>query len=160
MYLKLVAVGKLREDYLRQGVEEYRKRLGAYCRFEMIEVKDEPLRKKGDSPAQREQILRREAERVLKSVAANTYLVLLDLEGQMVTSEQLADRISDLGLRGKSDITFAIGGSLGVGSALKQRADWRLALSPMTFTHQLTRLILMEQLYRAFTIIRNEPYHL
>ncbi|NLV90896.1 MAG: 23S rRNA (pseudouridine(1915)-N(3))-methyltransferase RlmH [Firmicutes bacterium] len=160
MYLKLVAVGKLREDYLRQGVEEYRKRLGACCRFEMIEVKDEPLRKKGDSPAQREQILRREAERVLKSVAANTYLVLLDLEGQMVTSEQLADRISDLGLRGKSDITFAIGGSLGVGSALKQRADWRLALSPMTFTHQLTRLILMEQLYRAFTIIRNEPYHL
>ncbi len=158
MQLKLVAVGKLKEKYLQQGFAEYRKRLQAYCRFEVVEVRDESFRE-NELEYKREEILAKEAESVLREISPTTYLVLLDVYGEMVASEKLAAKMEDLAVHGRSHITFAIGGTLGVAESLRDRADWRLALSPMTFTHQLTRLVLAEQIYRAFTILRNEPYH-
>lgn len=158
MQIRLVTVGKLKEKYLRDGIKEYTKRLQSYCRLEMIEVKDESFREQ-DLVSGRETILEKEAERVLREIPDHTYVVLLDVAGEMVSSETLAERIEALGVSGRSHITFVIGGTLGVAESLRRRADWRWSFSPLTFPHQLMRLMLLEQLYRAFTIIRGERYH-
>lgn len=158
MQIRVVAVGKLREKYLRDGINEYLKRLQSYCRLEIVEVKDESFRE-SELASGREAILEREAESVLREIPSHTHMVLLDVSGDMVSSESLAARIEGLGISGQSHITFVIGGTLGVAEPLRRRADWRWSFSPLTFPHQLIRLMLMEQLYRAFTIIRGEPYH-
>lgn len=158
MRITVVAVGKLKEQYWREAVKEYAKRLGAYCRLEICEVADEAF-PEGLPVAGEEQVRVREWRRLARCLRAGTYLVALDVRGEQVSSEQLSARLDNLALRGRSDITFLIGGTLGLpGEALKQ-AGWRLSFSRMTFPHQLMRVILLEQLYRAFKISRGEPYH-
>lgn len=158
MRLTIIAVGKLKEKHWRSAVAEYAKRLGAYCRLEIIEVPDEGFA--GNlSASGAEKIKAVEWERAARRLREGTYTVVLDVHGRQVSSEELAARVDRLALTGRSDITFIIGGALGMPQDALYRADWRLSFSRMTFPHQLMRVILLEQLYRAFKISRKEPYH-
>lgn len=158
MKITIAAVGKLREKYLKEGIQEYAKRLSRFADMELIEVEDEQA-PDTLSPAQESQVKQREAERLLKRIKEGSYIVLLDLAGEQTTSEGFASKIKNIMLTGNSHITFIIGGSLGLDQSLISAANYRICLSKMTFPHQLARLILMEQTYRAFKIIKNEVYH-
>lgn len=158
MKITLVCVGKLKERYLTEAVEEYSKRLGRYCFLEVVEVADEKTPDHA-SAAEEDMIKKREGERILKAVKDNSYCIALAIEGKMLSSEELAKRIDTLGIAGTSHITFIIGGSLGLSEEVLKRADYQLSFSRMTFPHQLMRVILLEQIYRAYRIISNEPYH-
>jgi len=158
MRVTVIAVGKLKEKYWREAVAEYVKRLGAYCRLVVIEIPDEGITA-GTLAAEEEKIKAAEWGRISRRVKEGTYLVALDVRGEPVSSEQLSKRIDRLTLTGRSDITFIIGGSLGLPQEALERADWRLSFSKLTFPHQLMRVILLEQIYRNFKIARGEPYH-
>jgi len=159
MKITIVAVGKIKEKYLSMGIAEFVKRLTPYCRLSIIEVDDERM---PDNPSEAEKVkvLTREGERMMKHIKDGTHLIVLDVIGKQASSEELADKINSLGLCGKSDITFAIGGAFGLSPELVKAADERLSFSKMTFTHQMIRLLLVEQVYRGFKINRGEPYHL
>jgi 23S rRNA (pseudouridine1915-N3)-methyltransferase len=156
--ITILAVGKLKEKYLRQGVEEYLKRLSGYAKMEMAEVPDEKA-PEHLSEREAEQVKEREGKRLLAKIGADAYVIALAIDGKMKTSEEFAAHLDALATRGKSRIIFVIGGSLGLSRAVLARADERLSFSKMTFPHQLMRLILLEQIYRAFKINRGEPYH-
>ncbi|MEJ9210171.1 23S rRNA (pseudouridine(1915)-N(3))-methyltransferase RlmH [Bacillus smithii] len=158
MNISIVTVGKLKEKYLRQGIEEYLKRLSAYAKVEMIEVADEKA-PETLSESEMEQVKQKEGARILAKLQPDTYVIALAIEGKMYTSEQFSAHIDQLATYGKSKIAFIIGGSLGLSSQVLKRADETLSFSKMTFPHQLMRLILLEQVYRAFRIMRGEPYH-
>ncbi len=158
MKVTLICVGKLKEKYLTQGVEEYMKRLGRYCSLEIIELADEKTPDNA-SDALEDAIKRREGERILKALKEDAYCIALAIEGSMLSSEDLADKIDTLGIGGTSHISFIIGGSLGLSEEVLKRADFKLSFSRMTFPHQLMRMILLEQIYRAYRIIKKEPYH-
>lgn len=158
MQITILAVGKLKEDYLRRGVAEYLKRLAGYARVEIIEVADEKA-PENLSPAQRQAVLEREAARLDKYFPADALKVALAIEGHMFSSEEMATWLAGQVLAGRSKLAFIIGGSLGLAPSLLARADLRLSFSRLTFPHQLMRLILLEQLYRAFKINKGEPYH-
>jgi 23S rRNA (pseudouridine1915-N3)-methyltransferase len=158
MQVTIVAVGRIREAYLTKGIAEYAKRLRSYCQLKIVEVKDEPFRD-GHSPAQLEMVKAREAERLQRVIPPRSYIVALDVRGEMRSSEHLADLVARLGVEGSSHIVFIIGGALGLHSSIIDRAHLRLSFSHLTFPHQLMRLILMEQIYRWFTITRGESYH-
>lgn len=158
MNITVITVGKIKEKYLRAAIEEYSKRLSRYCKLSIIEVQDE---KTPDNASEKEEqlIKDKEGEALLKNIKDNMYVVALDLKGKMLSSEELSDFISDLGIRGDSNIAFIIGGSLGLSLAVLERADYKLCFSKMTFPHQLMRAILLEQVYRGFRIMQGEPYH-
>lgn len=158
MKFRIITVGKLKEKYLKDGIAEYLKRLQRYATVEIIEVADEQT---PDSASEMEelQIKAKEAQRIHKYIKDDTYLIALAIEGTMLTSEQLAERIEQLGISGKSHITMVIGGSLGLDKSILQQADLLLSFSKLTFPHQLMRLILVEQLYRSYRIMKGEPYH-
>ncbi|MBS4025064.1 MAG: 23S rRNA (pseudouridine(1915)-N(3))-methyltransferase RlmH [Clostridia bacterium] len=158
MRIHLVAVGRLKEKYLREGISEYAKRLSGYCSLEITEVPDEQAPEKMSS-AQEEQVKNREGERILRNVKEDSFVIALDIQGKMLSSDELSDKLASLALCGKSHVTLIIGGSLGLSTVVLARANFSLSFSPMTFPHQLMRLILLEQLYRAFKINRGEPYH-
>ncbi len=158
MNISIIAVGKLKEKYFKEAVEEYSTRLSKYCRLEIIEVPDEKA-PENLSPAQELIIIQKEGQGILRYVKDDTYTIALDIQGKKLSSEGLADFINDLGMKGRSNIAFAIGGSLGLSEEVLKRADFKLSFSPMTFPHQLMRLILLEQIYRGFRIIKGEPYH-
>ncbi|MGF7184012.1 23S rRNA (pseudouridine1915-N3)-methyltransferase [Desulfitispora alkaliphila] len=158
MKVTVIAVGKLKEKYLLQGIKEYSKRLSSYCKLNIFEISDEPTPDKA-SEAEMEQIKRREGERVMAKLKQDSFVIALDVQGQMLTSEQVAAKLDNLAVTGKSQVIFIIGGSLGLSDQVLERAQLRLSFSPMTFPHQLMRLILLEQVYRAFRISRGEPYH-
>lgn len=158
MKITVISVGKLKENFYRQAVSEYGKRLGRYCRLEIKEVEDEKT-PEGASPAQCEQILKKEGERILRLLTEAAYVVTLEIEGRRFTSEAFADRLDRLGVCGTSHIVFVIGGSLGLHHSIKKRADLAVSFSDMTFPHQLMRVVLLEQIYRAYRIIQGEPYH-
>ena len=151
----LVAVGKCRKRYLREGVTDYIDRINRYASLKHIELKEERTPKKGAAQGS----LGVEAERILRSVPERAYLVAVDPAGDVCTSDALARRIRKIGIDGTSRIAFVIGGPSGLSSRVTRRADWRLSLSSLTFPHEIARLVLLEQIYRAFTIIRGEPYH-
>jgi 23S rRNA (pseudouridine1915-N3)-methyltransferase len=151
-------VGKLKEKYLSQGVEEYVKRLGRYCTLEITELPDEKTPDNAGE-ALEEQIKKKEGDRILKSIKEDSYCIALAIEGNMLTSEELAAKIDALGISGVSHISFIIGGSLGLSAQVLKRADYLLSFSKMTFPHQLMRMIFLEQIYRSYRIIRNQPYH-
>lgn len=159
MNITLIAVGKMKEAYLLDGLEDYVDRIKHYCNLDMIEV--DPARskhKKNDS--QIEKIKEEEGNRILDKVPdGKNYIIALDRQGKPVTSEGLAKSIKNLQVRGESNITFLIGGSHGLSEEVLNKSDYKMSLSYMTFTHQMSRLILLEQLYRAFKILNNEPYH-
>ncbi|HOM03345.1 MAG TPA: 23S rRNA (pseudouridine(1915)-N(3))-methyltransferase RlmH [Acetivibrio sp.] len=156
MKITVIGVGKIKEKYLKEGINEYSKRLSRFCNLEIIEVDDEQA-PENLSSLQEEQVKKREAERIIKRIKEGSTLIVLDVRGKKVTSEELARKIESFFISGKSNITFVIGGSLGIDKELLNIADFRLSLSDMTFPHQLTRLILLEQLYRSFKIINGEP---
>ena len=158
MKIKMICVGKLKEKYLEEGVKEYLKRLSAYCDVEVIEVGDERI---PENPSLAEEMIvkAKEGRRILDKVKQDDYMILLDVQGKEMDSVQFAERIEDCMLNGKSTIDFVIGGSLGHGEDVLTRANARISFSQMTFPHQLMRLILVEQIYRAFKIIRKETYH-
>ncbi|HOR86195.1 MAG TPA: 23S rRNA (pseudouridine(1915)-N(3))-methyltransferase RlmH [Bacillota bacterium] len=158
MNISIIAVGKLKEKYFKEAVEEYSTRLSKYCRLEIIEVPDEKA-PENLSPAQELIVIQKEGQGILRYVKDDTYTIALDIQGKKLSSEGLADFINDLGIKGRSNIAFAIGGSLGLSEEVLKRADFKLSFSPMTFPHQLMRLILLEQIYRGFRIIKGEPYH-
>ena len=158
MKITIISVGKIKEKYLKDAIAEYAKRLGKYCRLDMIEVADEKTPDQA-SEAVEEGIRAKEAERILKNIKDDMYVITLEIQGKMLTSEELADRIETLGIQGKSSIAFVIGGSIGLGKAVLDRSDFALSFSRMTFPHQLMRVILLEQIYRGFRIINGEPYH-
>ena len=156
--VRLLCVGKLKDSWLRDGCYEYSKRLGGLCQFEQIEVADEPLPTKLNATIQ-EQILYREGERLVRVLTRGDYVIALTLKGKMLDSEGLALKLSDLALNGNSSVAFIIGGSLGLGSNILSLTQEELCLSQLTFPHQLCRLILMEQIYRAFSIQNGMAYH-
>lgn len=156
--IKIVACGKIKEPWMREGIQEYTKRLKAYDKLEIVEVKDIEA-KESFSDAQFEQVKKEEGERLLKQIKDDEYVILLDLKGESLDSISLSKKVQDLYTQGKSKITFVIGGSLGVSKEVIQRANYRLKLSDCTFPHQLCRIILLEQIYRLFRIMHNEPYH-
>jgi len=158
MNISIITVGKLKEKYLRQGIEEYLKRLSAYAKIEVIEVSDEKA-PETLSETEMDLVKKKEGERILGKIHPDTYVIALAINGSMKTSEQFAEKINQLALHGKSKIAFIIGGSLGLSDEVLKRANDSLSFSKMTFPHQLMRLILVEQIYRAFRIIRGEPYH-
>ncbi len=158
MNIRIIAVGKLKERYWRDAVGEYTKRLGAYCSLELVEIKESPLRA-NPSAADEEAVKTAEGEDILRHIGKGDYVITLEIKGQGLSSEQLADKMADLALDGKSSIAFVIGGSLGLSPKVSKRADFKLSFSAMTFPHQMMRVILLEQIYRSFKINRNETYH-
>ncbi|PAQ14101.1 23S rRNA (pseudouridine(1915)-N(3))-methyltransferase RlmH [Bacillaceae bacterium SAOS 7] len=158
MNISIITVGKLKEKYLKQGIDEYTKRLSAYAKIEIIEVADEKAPEEL-SPTELEQVKNKEGERILAKISLDAYVIALAIEGKMKTSEELAKQLDQLATYGKSKVAFVIGGSLGLGKDVMQRANDTLSFSKMTFPHQLMRLILVEQVYRSFRIMRGEPYH-
>lgn len=158
MQITVVAVGKLKERYLADGIKEYMKRLSSYARINIVEVADEKAPEKL-SDAEMEQVKRREGERILQQIKTDQHVVLLDAGGEMWSSERLAAELDRWSTYGRSSVVFVIGGSLGLSDEVLRRADVVLSLSKMIFPHQLARLIVLEQVYRAFRINRGEPYH-
>ena len=158
MKISIISVGKLKKQYLKEGVGEYAKRLSRFCDLQLLEVADEQA-PEYLSAIQEEQVKKKEAVRILGKLKEGTFLIVLDVKGEKKSSEGFADTLQACFMGGKSNITFVIGGSLGLDAELIKKADLRLSFSDMTFPHQLTRLILLEQLFRAFKIINGETYH-
>jgi 23S rRNA (pseudouridine1915-N3)-methyltransferase len=158
MKISIVAVGKIKEKYLTAGIAEFTKRLTPYCKLSIIEV-DEERMPDNPSDADKLRVLTREGERMLKHVKDSSYLIVLDVVGKQASSEELSEKIDALALQGQSDIVFIIGGAFGLSPEVQKAAKERLSFSKMTFTHQMIRLLLVEQVYRAFKISRGEPYH-
>ena len=158
MKITLACVGKIKEKYLSAGIEEFTKRLTPFCKLETIAINEERM-PEDPSPAEKEQVLGRETERLLAVIPQNSYVIVLDVKGKLISSEELAAKFDKLALGGNSHITFVIGGAFGYTDALRKRADETISFSRMTFTHQMIRLLLIEQIYRAFKISRGEKYH-
>lgn len=158
MRITVVCVGKIKERFFSDAIKEYEKRLSRYCKLSVTEVPDGKT-PDGASEALEEQIKKKEGERILKAIPEGAYVIALAIEGKQLSSEELAECVERLGVGGTSHIVFIIGGSLGLAKEVLQRADYLLSFSRMTFPHQLMRVVLLEQLYRAYRIINGEPYH-
>ncbi len=158
MKITILCVGKIKEAFYRQAIEEYAKRLSKYCKFEIIEVADEKTPDKA-SDALEIQIKEKEADRILEKLKEDAFVFTLEIKGKRYTSEGFADSIQKTTIQGKSHLVFIIGGSLGLHEKVLKRSNQAISFSDMTFPHQLMRVILTEQIYRAFRIINGEPYH-
>ena len=158
MKIQIICVGKLKEKYLKDGILEYAKRLSRFCTFEIIELNDEKI-PQNPSLAECDKVIETEGEQILKKIPKDSYVIALCIEGKSISSEKFANKISEITLSGKSSISFIIGGSLGLSEKIKKISDFQLSFSSFTFPHQLMRLILTEQIYRAFKINANEEYH-
>ncbi|MGP4081320.1 23S rRNA (pseudouridine(1915)-N(3))-methyltransferase RlmH [Pseudalkalibacillus sp. R45] len=158
MNIQIITVGKLKEKYLKQGIAEYVKRIGPYAKIEVIEVPDEKASEQL-SENEMEKVKDAEGSRLLAKIGQDVHVIALAIEGKQQTSEQLAKNLDQLATYGRSKVAFVIGGSLGLSEAVLNRSNDQLSFSKMTFPHQLMRLILVEQIYRAFKINRGEPYH-
>ncbi|MDU6985930.1 MAG: 23S rRNA (pseudouridine(1915)-N(3))-methyltransferase RlmH [Terrisporobacter othiniensis] len=158
MRISVVCVGKIKEKYLKLGIDEFSKRLSKYCKLEVIELDDE---KAPENLSDKEMMMIKEKEgkKILSKIKDNSHVIALAIDGKNLSSEELADTIDNLGVRGTSHIVFVIGGSLGLCDDVIRRANYKLSFSKMTFPHQLMRLILLEQVYRAYRINNGEPYH-
>lgn len=153
MQIDLIVVGKLKEKSMQQMCSEYIKRLGSYCKLNVIELKDE------SNILDESVVISREAEAINKVLDEKSYIIIMDIDGKQMTSEQFSNKIDEITTYDNSKITFVIGGSLGIDPSIKAKADLRMSFSKMTFPHQLFRVMLLEQIYRQFRIARNEPYH-
>lgn len=158
MNISVICVGKLKERYWTEAISEYSKRLKNYCNLEVIELKESRLPDKA-GPSEEQAVKESEGEEILKRIRDGMYVVSLEVKGKMLSSEKLAAKIEKLAIDGVSHIAFIIGGSLGLSEAVSRRADFKLSFSEMTFPHQMMRVILLEQVYRSFKIMRNETYH-
>ncbi|HHU90385.1 MAG TPA: 23S rRNA (pseudouridine(1915)-N(3))-methyltransferase RlmH [Clostridiaceae bacterium] len=158
MTINIICVGKLKETYLKDAQKEYLKRLSRFCSIKVIEV-DEEKAPDTASPAQEEKVRQKEAERIKKAMGKNSTIIALDLDGKELGSIEFSEQIHNYMLDGKSDLTFIIGSSTGLDKSIIRDANFNFCMSKLTFPHQLARVILLEQIYRAFKILNNETYH-
>lgn len=158
MDITIIAVGKIKEKYMVQAVKEYSKRLSRYCNLNIIEVEDERA-PENLSPKQMEMVKDKEGKRILSKIPPSGYVISLVIDGKSLSSEELSAKMEELMINGINNITFIIGGSLGLSQEVIDRSNFKLSFSKMTFPHQLMRIILLEQVYRGFKIMRGEPYH-
>lgn len=158
MNITILCIGKLKETYWRDAQAEYTKRLKRFATIHITELK-ESLLPANASPADEEAVKAAEGDAILAKIKPSDYVISLEIGGKGLSSTQLSAKLEDLALQGKSSIVFVIGGSLGLSSAVSRRADFKLSFSAMTFPHQMMRIILLEQVYRSFKIIRHEAYH-
>ena len=158
MKITVICVGKSNEKFYTDAVKEYAKRLSRYCKLDIIEVADEKTVENASENVDL-MIKRKEGDRILKNIPDDSYVIAMAIEGKMMTSVELSEKINDLAISGRSSITFIIGGSLGLAPEVMARADYKLSFSKMTFPHMLFRVMLLEQIYRSFRIINHEPYH-
>lgn len=157
--INIICIGKIKEKYFSDAIAEYGKRLGAFCKFSVIELAEERVRSNTPNSSQIAEVLSAEGKRILQKVAASDYVIAMCIEGKLMSSEELAETVSNASVSGKSTVDFIIGGSYGLSGEVKARADLRLSMSRMTFPHQMARMILSEQIYRAFEIVNNGKYH-
>ncbi len=158
MKIKVVTVGKLKEKYLKDGIAEYSKRISRFAKLEMIELADEKTPDKA-SESENQKILEIEGQRILSKVGDRDFVIALAIEGKTFSSEEFSKQLEEASIKGFSTLTFIIGGSLGLSSAVKNRANLSVSFGRLTLPHQLMRLVLVEQIYRAFTIQQGSPYH-
>ena len=158
MHIRIIAVGKIKERFLQDGISEYEKRLRPYAKIQIIEIPEEKRPASATPPVERA-AMAKEGDRILAAIPEGSYVVALDINGDDWSSTALAEALSRWELAGNNQIVFIIGGDLGLAPAVLSRSNHRLSLSRMTFTHPITRLLLVEQIYRAFRILRGEPYH-
>ena len=157
--INIICIGKIKEKYFSDAIAEYSKRLSAFCRLGIIELAEERIRSNTPNRAQTDEVIAAEGSRIMQKIGASDYVVVMCIEGKMMSSEELAAAIGNAAVNGKSTIDFIIGGSYGLSGEVKARADLRLSMSRMTFPHQLARVVLTEQLYRAFEISSGGKYH-
>lgn len=158
MNIEIIAVGKIKEKYFKQGIDEYMKRLTRYATVSIIEVDDEATQEQM-SETEMAQVLDKEAQRILSHIKSDRKIWVLAIEGKLITSEEIAAQLQDYATYGQSKLSIIIGGSLGLQESLKKQADISLSFGRITLPHQMIRLILVEQIYRAFRIMNQEPYH-
>jgi len=158
MKITILSVGKVKEKFYRDAIDEFVKRLSRYCKLEIIEVSDEKTQEQA-SETEIRLVKEKEGERLMKNIKDDSYVIALCIDGKQLDSEELSEKMEKLGVQGISHICFVIGGSLGLSDVVVKRADYKLSFSKMTFPHQLMRVILLEQIYRGFRIMNHEPYH-
>ncbi len=156
--IHIIAVGKIKEKYMRQGIDDFKERINRYAKLDIIEVADEKILNNA-STSDEIHVKESEGEKVLGKIKKDSYVIALDIAGKTYSSEKMAEKIDKLALEGKSDITYVIGGSLGLSRKVLDRVDEEISFGKMTFPHQLMRLILLEQIFRSFKIIKGETYH-
>lgn len=155
MKIKIIALGKIKEKFLKDGIDEFLKRLTPYASVEVVELN--PIEIKDENITDR--VLDQEADKILANIKPQDFVITMEIQGKMLSSEELADKINDLTNQGTQEVVFVIGSSCGLAKRVSDRANFKLSMSKMTFLHQFARLILIEQIYRAFKIIKNETYH-
>ncbi|MFC5631555.1 MULTISPECIES: 23S rRNA (pseudouridine(1915)-N(3))-methyltransferase RlmH [Streptococcus] len=158
MKIKMITVGKLKEKYLKDGIAEYQKRLGRFCKLEMVEILDEKTPDKA-SDSENQSIMEKEASRILRKISDREFVIALAIEGEQFPSEKFSRILENITVKGYSDITFIIGGSLGLAPSVKKRANLLMSFGKLTLPHQLMKLVLIEQIYRSFMIQQGSPYH-
>lgn len=158
MNINIIAVGKIKEKYIIEGIKEFSKRLSRYAKLKIIEIDDEKA-PENLSQKDMEKVMEKEGEKIISKIPQNSFIISLEIEGKSISSEILSKKIEDIMISGYNDITFIIGGSLGLSKEVKTISNFKLSFSKMTFPHQLMRLILLEQIYRSFRIMKGEPYH-
>ena len=157
MNIKLITVGKIKESYHTEAIDEYLKRLGTYCKLSIIEVA--PSKILSELPSDIDKYKKEEGEKILSFIKKESFVITLEIKAKQLSSEEFAEKIDNLSKDGLSELIFVIGGANGLDLSVLERSDFSLSFSKMTFTHQMIRIILLEQLYRAFKILKNEPYH-
>jgi len=155
MNIRIIAVGKIKEQFTKDAIKEYEKRLSPFCTFSITEIQAEQIL----DDTLNEKYTEIEADKILQAIKPNSYIITLEIKGKMLSSEELARKIKDISNEGINDLTFIIGGANGLSERVSDKADFKLSFSKMTFTHQMIRFLLIEQIYRAFKINSNEPYH-
>lgn len=157
--INIICIGKIKEKYFAEAIAEYSKRLKAFCKLSVIELAEEKIRDNNPNRAQIDEVLREEGRRILSKIQNSDYVAAMCIEGKQLSSVQLSEKLDSIALSGKSTVDFVIGGSYGLSGEVKSRADFKLSMSKMTFTHTMARMILCEQVYRAFEISSNGKYH-
>ena len=157
--INIICIGKIKEKYFTDAIAEYSKRLTAFCKFNIIELNEERIRSNDPNSSQIAEVIAAEGRRIMQKIGASDYVAAMCIEGKMLSSEELSATLDKIALSGKSTVDFIIGGSYGLSDEVKKRADLRLSMSKMTFPHQMARVILSEQIYRAFEISTNGKYH-
>ncbi|HHY90435.1 MAG TPA: 23S rRNA (pseudouridine(1915)-N(3))-methyltransferase RlmH [Clostridiales bacterium] len=158
MNITVIAVGKIKEKYIQEGIKEFAKRLSRYCTLEIIEIDDEKA-PENLSEREKEIVKEKEGNRIISKIPQNSFIISLEIKGEQLSSKELSKKLEKLMVSGINHITFIIGGSLGLSKDVLNRSDYKLSFSKLTFPHQLMRLILLEQIYRSWKIMKKEPYH-
>lgn len=156
--VNIICIGKIKEKYWTDAIAEYKKRLSAFCRLNIVELDEEKIYQ-NPNPSQIDSILTAEGKRIIGALSKGSYVISMCIEGKMISSPEFADRFEDISLSGKSTVDFIIGGSWGLSDEVKKKSDFKLSMSKMTFPHQMARVVLCEQIYRAFEINNNGKYH-